>query len=221
MLNDDAHRIQTMQTDAEAQKESVKPILAYVLDNTGTVTSEDIQNTVFYIESVFYETFGERLTQLEWSIQKTRPASPKIVTVLSEWDNNGMIQTDVDGDNTSFGNTSTVYYKDMTVNTHENIEAFINELQYYNENTEPYTVFSETNDGDNTVYDAFTSFIDTAIEDLQDSNTGNRDTDVEHGNNDFSVFNGEYYEWLQRHPLYPHDSRFDGIADFEDWNHNT
>lgn len=217
MMKEGLHRIQTAEKDQKHVIESVKPVLAYVIGNTPQFTKTKTENVVFYIESVFYEQFGERLTEVEWQIKKSRVTTPIIQTVLSEWIEENRIETTVENNSDRFMSDKTTYYEDMDTDT--SIKQFIHDNTQYTPTTKPYSCIP-TQTINETGYHAFAKFIDTTLHDLQaDSNNTNEEPSKESDN--WIIFEPDYTRWLEQHPMYPHETRFDNYCTFENWDVET
>lgn len=214
MLRDELHRVQTVEEDNEKVKQSVKPVLAYIVANTPGFNNTEIENIVFYVESVFYEQFGERLTDVEWQIKKSHVAAPIIQTVLSEWIEENNIKHEVENGNKGFSARTETKYKDMDIDM--GLKRFILDETEYDSDSKPYSCLtSEIPTGE--PYQKLTLFIDETLNDLQRNNDEIKNQ-AQKESDKWVVCEAEYTDWLEKHPIYPHKTRFDNYSTFENWN---
>lgn len=217
MTKNTPHRIPTMSTEIAKQENSVKPLLAYVIDTTPELKSVELQNTIFYIESVFYERTGERLTKIEWNINKTRVSSRAIQNVISTWVENDTIKTKEEQPNNSLTTNTITYYQSMNIDENTRLRDFIRETNAYNPNEPPYSTLTQEFNTGRIPYKELAKFIDETLDDLQQpEDKFNRE--IQNERDKWTVNEGLYYEWLQRHPLYTHDSRYNNHTTFENWS---
>lgn len=217
MPRNTSHRIPTMSVATPIQEQSVEPLLAYVIDNTPEFEAVELQNTMFYLESVFYEETGVRLTEIEWNIQKTRVSSHAVRNVLEMWVENDVVEVRKERSNNSLTANSITYYRSLNLPADTRLRDFIRETDAYDPNEPPYSSLDEQESTGEIPYKKFTEFIDNVLTDLQDSTKGH-DKKIKNEREKWTVNEGVYYEWLQRHPLYEHESRYDTHVTFEDWN---
>lgn len=217
MTENTPHRIPTMSIDMSKQENSVKPLLAYVIDTTPPFESVEIQNIIFYIESIFYERTGERLTKIEWNINKTRVSSRAIQNVISTWIENNTIKTQEEHANNSLTANTITYCESMNLDKDTQLRDFIRETNAYNPSTPPYSTLTKQFNTGRIPYKEFAKFIDETLDDLQQPEDECNRT-IQNKRDKWTVNEGLYYEWLQRHPLYNHDSRYSTHTTFENWN---
>lgn len=208
MFEDDTHRIPTMAPNEDVQKQSLRPIVVYVVANTPPINTRQLQNIVFYLDSIASEEFlDKRLTKVEWDIHEDHVTTEVIEDVvdelLSEFNVEHVTVKNVEDVEPHSGSLRAKYFCGVTDKC---------DVSSYFEEGYPDGGWLSASWSPFTEMKYFTEFMRHGMNELG--------FDVESGTEEYSgdkemlltERRGDdevYVEWLSRHPANPHTSEYD------------